>query len=212
MTPKDIGDLIRKARQSHGWSQETLAENAGRIGQTTIDRIERGDFKRMPSHLPAICGALAIELPTLGEAERKPGAIVPLPRPSGLRDFRVYSAAEGGAGEIIVSIDPIAFLPRPEPVAHVRDAYGINITGESMWPEYRPGDTALVNPALPPLAGEVHIFYAEVEGEARASIKELKRATATEWQVSQHNPRKNFSLSRKEWRWAHRVIGKFSRL
>jgi transcriptional regulator with XRE-family HTH domain len=211
MNPKEIGAVVANARRAREWSQEILAELAGGIGQSTIDRIEKGNFKRLPSHLPAICAVLDIPLPALGADERKPGAIVKLPRPTGLRDFKVYSAAEGGPGEIIVSSDPIDFLPRPEPVAHVKDAYGINITGESMWPEYRPGDTALVNPALPHLAGEVHIFYAEKEGEARASIKELKRATEREWQVAQHNPRRNFGLARKEWRWAHRVIGKFSR-
>ena len=46
------------------------------------------------------------------------------------------------------------------------------------------------------------------------TIKFLRRATPDKWQVSQHNPpegaAKDFALSRKEWQWAHRVIGKYA--
>jgi hypothetical protein len=40
------------------------------------------------------------------------------------------------------------------------------------------------------MGGEVHVFYSELQGEARATIKHLRRATATEWLVTQHNPPK----------------------
>jgi len=71
------------------------------------------------------------------------------PRWFGGRDFAVYATAEGSPGEIIRSTDPIDFIARPAPVAHVREAYGLVITGESMVPEYKPGETALINPLLP---------------------------------------------------------------
>jgi transcriptional regulator with XRE-family HTH domain len=214
MTPKEIGETVANARNLKGWSQEKLADEAGGIGQSTVDRVEKGDFKRMPSHLPQICGALGIPLPALGNGNPVGRPIYAPPRP-GVADFPVYSAAEGGPGEIIVTADPIAFLPRPAPLAHVKDSYGLNITGTSMIPEYNPGETALVNPLLPPVGGEVHIFYAERAGEARATIKQLRRVTATEWLVHQHNPAprkpQDFALTRREWQWAHRVIGKYSR-
>lgn len=211
MTPKEVGETIRDARDRKRWSQETLAKEAGGVGQSTIDRVEKGQFKRMPSVLPALCTALGIPLPDLdGRTASLPGN-----RVTGDRDFPVYASAEGGAGEIIRSTDPIDFIPRPSPVAHVKEAYGLVITGESMWPEFKPGETALINPLLPVLGDEVHVFYSELEGEARASIKHLRRATPTEWLVTQHNPprgkSKDFALSRREWRWAHRVFGKHSR-
>lgn len=213
MTPKEIGDAVAVALIRAGKSQEALAGDIG-IGQSTMSRIVRGEFKRMPSELPTICAALAIELPIIGKESGTTARSFAPPRP-GVLDFPVYSAAEGGPGEILVSSDPIAFLPRPAPLAHVKDSYGLNITGTSMVPEYKPGETALVNPALPIVGGEVYIFYAEKSGEARATIKELRRAAADVWHVTQHNPPprkpKEFTLSRKEWQWAHRVIGKFSR-
>jgi transcriptional regulator with XRE-family HTH domain len=213
MTPQDVGRIIKEARELKRWSQESLAREAGGVGQSTIDRIEKGQFKRMPSDLPAICVALGIALPDLDG--RGGAAHVAGLRIGSGRDFAVYASAEGGPGEIIRSTDPIDFIPRPAPVAHVREAYGLVITGESMVPEYKPGETALVNPVLPVMSGEVHIFYSELQGEARATIKHLRRATATEWLVTQHNPPKNkpkdFSLSRKEWHTAHRVFGKHAR-
>jgi phage repressor protein C with HTH and peptisase S24 domain len=109
----------------------------------------------------------------------------------------------------------VDFMARPAPLIHVRDSYGLLITGTSMEPEYRQGDTALVNPHLPVIQGEVYIFYAEKAGEARATIKYLRRVSADKWLLSQHNPpdgmAKDFTLARREWQWAHRVIGKYSR-
>jgi transcriptional regulator with XRE-family HTH domain len=215
MEPVDIGREVREARERKRWSQEELAERAGGIGQSTIDRIEKGQFKRMPSHLPVICSTLGIPLPEFGSASPPPGRPIPANRIFGRRDFPVHTAAEGGPGEILVETDPIDFIPRPGPLEHVRDAYGLVITGTSMIPEYRPGETALVNPRMPVIPGEIYIFYAEKEGEARATIKQLVRATEREWRVEQHNPPtgkpREFVLPRREWRWAHRVVGKHAR-
>lgn len=219
MDAKEVGLRIRNARELKGLSQEEVAESVGG-GQSTIGRIESGDFKRMPSVLPAVARLLEIpmddldpELAGIAPPPPPPGSVVH--RVLGAEDFKVYASAEGGPGEIILSTDPIEIIPRPSIVTNIREAYGLIITGTSMWPEYRHGETAIVNPLLPFQPGEVHIFYAEREGAARAAIKELRRATPDNWLVSQHNPpegaKKDFSMSRKEWQWAHRVLGKYSR-
>ncbi|MGY3527255.1 helix-turn-helix domain-containing protein [Bradyrhizobium sp. USDA 4452] len=213
----EIGKKIREARENRKLSQEEVAEVVGG-GQSTIGRIESGDWKRIPSALPAIAKMLGLSLEELdpqlaGLPAPSPGSIVS--RVLGEEDFKVYASAEGGPGEIILSTDPIEVIPRPSVVANIREAYGLIITGTSMYPEFRHGETAIVNPLLPFQPGEVHIFYAEREGAARASIKELRRATADNWLVTQHNPPdgkpKDFSLPRREWRWVHRVLGKYSR-
>jgi phage repressor protein C with HTH and peptisase S24 domain len=217
MDPHEIGKAVRFERERKGMSQEDLADIVGG-GQSTIGRIENGDFKRIPSVLPAIFQVLGIDAAAVAPD------LAGLPAPQigpiiqkvlGPDDFKVYASAEGGPGEIILSTDPVDMIPRPSVVANIREAYGLIITGTSMWPEYRHGETAIVNPLLPFQPGEVHIFYAEREGAARASIKELRRATPDNWLVSQHNPpegkSKDFSLPRKDWRWAHRVLGKYSR-
>lgn len=212
-----IGKMIRETRENKGLSQEEIAEVVGG-GQSTIGRIEAGDWKRIPSALPAIVKMLGLSLEQLdpelaGLPPPGPGSLVS--NVLGDENFKVYASAEGGPGEIILSTDPIEVIPRPLVVANIREAYGIVITGTSMFPEFRHGETAIVNPLLPFQPGEVHIFYAEREAAARASIKELRRATADNWLVTQHNPpegkSKDFAMPRREWRWIHRVLGKYSR-
>jgi len=213
MTPQEIGEQVLEAMSRRGLSQEALAELVG-VGQSTISRIIKGEFKRMPSEMLAICTVLDLPIPELDgkRAQRSIGPLLPAHAIIGTRDFPVYASAEGGNGEIIRSIEPIDFIPRPGPVAHVKEAYGLLITGTSMVPEYKPGETALVNPKLPIVAEEVYIFYAELHGEARASIKHLRRPTEKTWLVSQHNPPREFSLDRREWQWVHRVFGKHTRV
>jgi transcriptional regulator with XRE-family HTH domain len=210
------GEIIRRKREELGWSQAQLGNRVG-ISQPAIKKIEAGD-SRHSKFLPKIAQVLAIPLSDLdlslsgvvAAPENAPPA-----RILGERNFPVHASAEGGPGQIIVSHEPVDFMARPAPLIHVRDSYGLLITGTSMEPEYRQGDTALVDPHLPVIQGEVYIFYAEKAGEARATIKFLRRATTDKWLLSQHNPpegtAKDFTLTRREWQWAHRVIGKYSR-
>jgi phage repressor protein C with HTH and peptisase S24 domain len=106
-------------------------------------------------------------------------------------------------------------IPRPSPVAGVRDAYAVYITGGSMVPEFEPGDLAIVNPNLPPIAGVTCIFYGEIAGTAHATIKRLRRQTSDAWLVRQWNPPEgmeaDFSLPRSDWPICHRTVGKHSR-
>jgi phage repressor protein C with HTH and peptisase S24 domain len=158
-----------------------------------------------------------------GEAPRELGqqidhaspTLIPEAIPQRGADFPVYASAEGGPGQIIRSADPVDWVPRPMQLANVKGAYGLLVTGESMEPEFRAGQTALVDPSLPHIGGEVYIFYTELDGEARATIKYLRGYSADQWRVSQWNPpegmKSDFNLARREWRIAHRVIGKYSR-
>jgi transcriptional regulator with XRE-family HTH domain len=210
------GEIIRRKREELGWSQAQLGNRVG-ISQPAIKKIEAGD-SRHSKFLPKIAQVLAIPLSDLDlSLSGVVGApeVVPAARILGERNFPVHASAEGGPGQIIVSHDAVDFMARPAPLIHVRDSYGLLITGTSMEPEYRQGDTALVDPHLPVIQGEVYIFYAEKAGEARATIKYLRRATTDKWLLSQHNPPdglpKDFTLTRREWQWAHRVIGKYSR-
>lgn len=211
MAKPDPGEQIRMKREARGWSQVELGRQVG-ISQPAIKKIEDGET-RQSKFLPRIAAVLELSLNDLDPGMgRSPNEIIPKEQmqESG-RDFPIHAVAEGGAGTIIVDSAPVDWVPRPSPVARVPRAYGILIVGESMVPEFKPGETALVNPNLPVISGEIYIFYKEKEGEATASIKELRRATGTEWQVAQHNPKREFRLSRHDWKWAHRVIGKYSR-
>ncbi len=141
------------------------------------------------------------------------GALPAVGDPYGPKEFAIYSAAEGGPGEIIRSTEPVDWWPRPIEVQQVKGAYGMYIVGESMVPEFRPGHVAVINPNLPQVGDKPYIFYAETEsGVVRATIKLLRKQTGDHWHVSQHNPppgqKGDFTLSKKLWREAHRIVGR----
>lgn len=210
------GRRIREAREAKDWSQGDLAEKTG-VSQPAIKKIEDGGGS---SYMARVFLALGLNPAEIEPPHNTPesqlealqfGAVEERLLPSPRLDFPIYAAAEGGPGEIIRSSDPVDYVGRPAPLAKVEKAYGLYVIGESMVPEYRPGDIALINPRLPVIGGEVYVFYAELDGEARATIKHLRRQTADKWLVSQHNKPKDFELRRGEWQWAHRAIGKYSR-
>lgn len=211
MEPSEIGAIIRAARETKGWSQADLARATG-IKQQSIDAVEKGSTRRSKV-LPEIIAELGISPERVGLPKQAAGEGILLQPLSRDRDFPIYASVEGGPGEIIRSTDPVDWYPRPSPVAHVKDAYGLFVVGESMVPEFEPADIALVNPILPPLAGKPCIFYAERQGEAKATIKRFLRASPAVWHVFQHNPPRGmaheFTLSRKEWSICHRVLGKY---
>ena len=213
----ELGDLIRAARESRGLTQDALARKVG-TKQQTIGKIEKGkiEFSRFHTKIATELGiklSNPTEMPTAdlgGDVERR--SAVPI---IGGRDLPVYAAAEAGRGQIIVSTDPVDWDWRAAPLSTVKGAYALIIIGDSMVPEYEPGDTALVNPTLPPIRDVTCIFYTEKHGEARATIKRLIRVTEEHWHVRQWNPPEgapsDFKLARKEWPTCHRVVGKHAR-
>lgn len=213
--PIEVGTRIRAAREAKGWSQADLARATG-IKQQSIDAVEKGATRRS-KFLPEIVAELGIDPEAVGLPKETMTAADGWAPASQIlqpgRDFPIHASAEGGPGEIIRSAEPVDWYPRPAQVAHVREAYGLFVVGESMAPEFDPGDIALVNPILPPLAGKPCIFYTELHGEARATIKRFLRASGSVWHVFQHNPPRGmsheFTLSKKEWGICHRVLGKY---
>jgi transcriptional regulator with XRE-family HTH domain len=204
-----VGENVRRLREAAGLSQDQLAE-AAKTTQSTIDRIERDEVQNS-RFLPRIAGVLRVGIAELDESygEAGPPALPPVAQPiSADRDFPIYTAAEGGPGEIIRSPDPVDWWPRPIEVLKVRGAYGMYIVGDSMIPEFEPGQVAVINPNLPFVASKPYIFYAEKAGESRATVKRLRRATPDAWHVLQHNPQREFTLSRNLWTIAHRVVGR----
>ena len=137
----------------------------------------------------------------------------PPPELLGPRDFPIYASTEGGPGAMVVTNDVIEMVQRPW---YMRDVpgYGVLVIGESMDPAFRPGDIAIVNPKLPVIRGRNAIFVAgEDRGEFRATIKEFQRQDTKHWHVRQHNPpdgqEKDFTLEKREWSKALRVVGKY---
>jgi len=128
-------------------------------------------------------------------------------------DLAVYASAAGGPeGAWVMSGDAIAWIHRDQRLVGVRDAFACYVVGESMFPAYEQGNLLLVNPAVPPNAGDDCLLIQEAaDGSRYALIKRLVRFNSTSWTVKQWNPDKTFSLPRKEWQRALLVIGKYNR-
>jgi len=128
-------------------------------------------------------------------------------------DLAVYASAAGGPeGARVLSSDAIAWIQRDQRLVGVRDAFACYVVGESMVPAYEQGNLLLVNPAVPPGAGDDCLFVQEADDGARyALIKRLVRFNSTSWTVKQWNPDKTFTLPRREWQKALLVIGKYNR-
>jgi transcriptional regulator with XRE-family HTH domain len=210
------GEIIRGRRKQLGLSQAKLASAVG-TNQQTIDKIEK-DIIKHSRFMARIAHELGLRLEEL-DPESFPGSptnVIPGEVLAGARDLPVHAAAEGGKGQIIVSSDPVDWVLRPAPLANVRGGYGLIIVGESMVPEFEPGDIALVNPHLPPVPDVTSVFYSEVqEGEVRATVKRLIRVAPDAWHLRQWNPpsgeKPDFRLARSEWTKCHRTVGKYSR-
>lgn len=209
----DLGETIRNARKAKGWSQARLGDEVG-ISQPAVRKIENGDTKsprkliEMASVLGIPLAQISPHLAALGVTELTTKNNFPVTD----RNFPVYAAAEGGRGAMVLSSDPVEYVAKPEAISQVKDGYGIIVVGTSMVPELKPGDTAHVHRALPPITGEPCVLYSDDgHGTVLVTIKSFVKATATDWYVEQWNPRKKFSLPRREWQTCHRVVGKSGR-
>lgn len=205
-----IGENVRRLREARGWSQDDLGRES-RTSQTTVDNVESGRTKRS-KFLPRLAGALGVPLSEIDEELQGKVAGGPIPRADlvGETDLPVFASTEGGEGQIIVSTDVVDRVRRPSVLVHVREGYGVIVTGDSMIPAFRPGEIALVHPMLPPRLEDAVILYDR--DKERSSIKEYRGSTEKAWKLRRYQPKQeDFSLSRADWPTVHTVVGKYSR-
>lgn len=212
-----VAEAVKAARRAKGWSQEKLADEAG-TSQSTIDRLESGKWKRMPSDLPKISRVLDLNFEAFVGAGNSTKRSLTAPQNSlvGERNLPVFAAAEAGGGAMVLSTDAVDYVRRPAPLANVRDGYAMIVVGESMVPAFEPGDMLLVHPHLPPVPDSDVVLYSDDgAGNVLVTVKRLRRMTADAWHLRQHNPpagkKADFTLSRKDWQKCHRIVGKYSR-
>jgi phage repressor protein C with HTH and peptisase S24 domain len=230
-----LGERVKTERRAKGWSQAELARRVTKAGyqitQGGIAQIERrGETE--PKSIVQLAQALGVSvtwlqstrgektagvaandlqlsmLPSGGGAGAR-AAATPEPR----LQLQVFASAQGGdEGAMTLNNEPVAWLPRDARLEGVEEAYGCFVSGDSMEPAYEKGNILLVNPKAPVNPGDDVVFMREDKGGTRyVLIKRLVRRNESSWTVKQYNPAKTFALSRKEWRKAHLVIGKYNR-
>jgi phage repressor protein C with HTH and peptisase S24 domain len=204
------GDEIKAARTARGLSQRALGDAVG-CSQPAIKAIEDGTtidsrYEEKARRFLGLKPKMSFDADPVVALTPPEGEIF------GPRDLKLFAAAECGTGEMVVSNEPIEFLPRPWYLGQV-EGYAVLIVGESMVPSFRPGQIAIINPRLPAMKGRDTLFRREGEdGTFVAMIKHLVKWTQTEWCVEQFNPQDGqerfFALDRKVWT-PHRIVGRY---
>jgi len=210
-----IGARIRRRLLELGISQSELARRAG-VSQSVINDLINGRQDKT-RFVPEIAAGLHWTPGELDPRFEDPAraAVRMLGGLEAAEPLPVFSAVEAGPGFLVVSTDPVKLIPRPSEVQHVRDAYGLIVTGESMAPRYKPGELVICHPRLPAVNGKDFVFATDPEdsGEFRATLKELVGQTNTEWHVLQLNgeggvPERK-TLAKAEWPKCVRVVGRW---
>ena len=223
---KDVLDRIEARLKALGMSATAASREAG-LSLDAIRNMRRkvqaGDINAGVSSrtIDALAPVLQTSASWLltgegqGEVRTKGDLVSIIPGASLItqdKSLPVYAATMGGDGHVIITFDPIEYVKRPAVLEHVKDGYGVLIVGESMIPAYRPGDTALINPRLPPQRDtDVVLFHNPPNDEAECIIKQLNGFNDQVWHLEQFNPADKFDEYRKEWPICHRVVGKYNR-
>jgi phage repressor protein C with HTH and peptisase S24 domain len=221
MNDDEIGVLVKKARAAKGWSQPELARRVSALGrrcsQQTIGKLETGQLKNS-TFLPAIATSLDIPLDRVLRLDHRNSATASIPGHTlvgGERDLPVYAAASRGAGVQVLSTDPVEYVLRPEPLARVRDGYGVYALDDTMSPQYRAGDIVLINPHMPARAGDTCVFRGVDKQDGGVVIRFLRAVDPEEWHVTEwcsqaKRERRDYKLKRSEWQ-AHVAVGCYAR-
>ncbi|WP_142627492.1 S24 family peptidase [Rhizobium sp. P007] len=205
---------------SHYGNEEALAALAG-VGQSSVNRWANGGNIRgnhllrlmeLARSVPSAASIIADVTDVASHNEGFTPTVVPGRELVGEKNLPVFAAAMGGEGHQIVTFDAIDYVKRPSILENVKDAYGVYIVGESMTPAFEPGDMALVHPHLPPARDKNVVLYHVPpfgHGEAEAIVKRLVRWSDRDWHLKQYNPSIEFTESRADWKWCHRIVGKY---
>lgn len=207
---KIVGRNVARYRDKAGLSQAELAKAIGVRSQNTIAAIETGATEKS-KHLHDIARVLRVKMTDLDpnyvevEAFILPGTTQ---EGGGPQDFRHYAGVEAGDGAVVLSNEPYRVTQRPQSLAGVRDAYGVLVVGDSMSPVVRAGHTVFINPHKSPRTGDICLFFAESDGEFRATLKEYCGQNAAAWSVKRYQPKeRKFTLPKKDWPKCHVVVG-----
>ncbi|WP_207460173.1 helix-turn-helix transcriptional regulator [Azospirillum sp. SYSU D00513] len=202
----DIWQAIDRLAEENGLSASGLARRAG-LDPTTFNKSKRmtGDGKlRWPSteSIAKVLEATGASLPEfvslIGDSTNGPGAFQRIPV--------IGYAQAGNAGyfddagfPVGAGWDELLFPSLGDP-----HAYALEVSGDSMDPVYRDGDTIILSPAAQIRRGD-RVVVRTKSGEVMA--KQLARDTATRVElISINRAHPDRSIPRAELAWMARII------
>lgn len=229
-----VRQLVRQRVTDLRLSLAEVSQKIGRNHAYLQQFLERGVPRDLPEKIrPALAAILDIEEAALkatgavdgngyaplqngrmGGAAFHQSPIVPTVSEmiSGERALPIYASAQGGPTGMLVTPDPIDWIPRPRPLQNVPKAFGVYIVGDSMEPAYKHGDMVFVHPSLPPLRGDdVLLIKHHADRDMVAMVKTLHGWNDHHWKLKQWHPAREFQASRREWQQVNVICGKYNR-
>lgn len=175
---------LKFARKARHWTQEKLSAVSG-VKQSDISKIERGDTLR-PTGLLALATALQCNpywletgdgewdaAVTLVSPTKGPGMSNVVPAPAGAARIPLVSYIQAGMwSEIVDNFQPgdaDEWLLTDLELSIV--SFALEIKGDSMLPEFRPGDRVIIDPTIAPQPGD---FVAAKNGDQEATFKKYR--------------------------------------
>ncbi|NTF35536.1 LexA family transcriptional regulator [Agrobacterium rubi] len=155
-----------------------VAERYAKFFKVSLDWLLTGKGSG-PGQTPA-----QVEVPrpnaTVGEKLKGPGIKIP-----------VYGQAVGGVnGEFLMNGNILFEVMAPPTLSDVSGAYGISISGESMYPRYEDGEVAFIDPRRRVRKGDYVVVQIQLEenGPLLAYVKKFVKHNAEEIVLEQFNP------------------------
>lgn len=169
-TGMSVGTEIRRRRKALKLTLEDIVE---RVGSDTgnLSRIETGKQGASEDMLRKIAQALGCTVADLFAGAELPSNVTAVP--IGTRRIPLISCVQAGA--MTEAVDPYALGDASEwmltDLELSQNAFALRIKGDSMLPEFREGDTVVIDPAIHPLPGD---YVVAKNGENEATFKKYR--------------------------------------
>jgi|SRR5215468_3372617 len=227
-----VGEVIKQARVSAGYSQSRLASAIGSHANT-IGKIEAGEIK-YSRFFQAIESVLKINImaewsraghvppvayfePSTQTSRHHPGSggHDPLPPPlfTGKADLPVYQTIPMGRDAMLLMDGPVEHTARLAILMQIKAAYALRVTSDAMSPVYRVGDVVQLHPHLPPEVGREAVLYTRPDqstDKKKVMLAYLAAVDDKAWTLEQfdHGTTRKFKLTRAEILECHIIVGK----
>jgi len=209
-------DLIRDMRRRRGLPTSDRLDRLARLLGTSSDWLLNGGTEHFPP-----TDKVRSEIRGTGMAARDVEAAWVGPGPH--KPVPLVGSAFGGEWSDGIEMtelhlaEVLDYLGRPPSLQTDRDAYAVEIVGDSMAPRFEPGERAFVSPRSPVRIGDdVIVQLAESGGEGSdmagrvtmVLIKRLVRRTPAFLELRQFNPDRTFTVPVDRVAAVHRVRGR----
>lgn len=135
---------------------------------------------------------------------------VPVPAQATMpKSVPVHGTVVGGSvGDFEFNGEVVDYVRRPPGIANTKGVFALYVSGDSMWPRFRPGSLIYLNPSRPPRPGDdvVIEMFGKDGGAGPAYIKTLKARTPLAWICEQFTPPLTLEYPAAQVRAVYRVM------